>query len=99
MVMPLERQLSGERDRPSQILLGECMNSNPKLFCAIAGILSGCSAGLAHGASMTDTGDSEGIQEIVVTAQRRAENMQDVPITIQALTAETLTQLSVTTFD
>jgi outer membrane receptor protein involved in Fe transport len=48
---------------------------------------------------MADAGDSEGIQEIVVTAQRRAENMQDVPITMQALTAETLTQLSATTFD
>jgi iron complex outermembrane recepter protein len=75
------------------------MNSNRKLFCAIAGILSGYSASLAHAASMADTGDSEGIQEIVVTAQRRVENMQDVPITMQALTAETLSQLSATTFD
>jgi outer membrane receptor protein involved in Fe transport len=75
------------------------MNSNPNLFRAIAGILSGCSATLAHSAAMADTGDSEGIQEIVVTAQRRTENLQDVPITIQALTAETLTQLSATTFD
>ena len=39
------------------------------------------------------------IQEITVTAQRRTENMQDVPITIQALTGETLKQLNVTTFD
>ena len=75
------------------------MNSNPNLLCAIAGILSGCSASLAHAASTADTGDSEGIQEIVVTAQRRAENMQDVPITMQALTAETLSQLNATTFD
>jgi hypothetical protein len=35
------------------------------------------------------------IQEITVTAQRRTENIQDVPITIQALTAETLQELSV----
>ena len=48
---------------------------------------------------MADTGDSAGISEIVVTAQRRAENMQDVPITMQALTAETLAQLNATTFD
>jgi len=39
------------------------------------------------------------LSEITVTAQRRTENLQDVPITIQALTAETLTQLNVTTFD
>jgi outer membrane receptor protein involved in Fe transport len=39
------------------------------------------------------------IQEITVTATRRTENMQNVPIQIQALTGETLTQLNVTTFD
>lgn len=39
------------------------------------------------------------IADIVVTAQRRSESIQNVPITIQALTAETLSQLSVTTFD
>src|SRR3984885_10892003 len=37
--------------------------------------------------------------ELTVTAQRRTENIQNVPITIQALTSETLSQLSVTTFD
>ena len=30
------------------------------------------------------------VQEIVVTAQKRSENLQDVPIAITALTAETL---------
>src|SRR4029077_11785819 len=46
-----------------------------------------------------ETGPTTGIQEVVVTAQRRAENVQDVPIAIQALTGETLKQLNVTTFD
>jgi iron complex outermembrane recepter protein len=77
------------------------VNSNSKLSYAIAVILSGCSAGFAVAAPAMDTAtaNSEGIQEITVTAQRRAENLQDVPITIQALTAETLAQLNVTTFD
>jgi iron complex outermembrane recepter protein len=75
------------------------MNSNPKLSYAIAAILSGSTLGFAHAAAAADTGESEGIQEITVTAQRRVENMQDVPITITALTAETLTQLNVTTFE
>lgn len=34
----------------------------------------------------------EGIAEIVVTAQKRAENLQDTPISIVALTADTLEQ-------
>src|SRR6202023_860666 len=77
------------------------MNSNSKLSYAIAAILSGSGLGLgiAHAAPADATSDSEGIQEITVTAQRRTENMQNVPITITALTAETLTQLNVTTFD
>src|SRR6202162_3258461 len=75
------------------------MNSNPKLTYAIAAILSGSAGGLVHAAAATDTEASDSIQEITVTAQRRTENIQNVPITIQALTAETLTQLSVSTFD
>jgi iron complex outermembrane receptor protein len=75
------------------------MNSNQKLSYAIAAILSGSAAGFAHAATATDTEASDSIQEITVTAQRRTENVQNVPITIQALTADTLTQLSVTTFD
>jgi outer membrane receptor protein involved in Fe transport len=86
---------------PPQIQKGwdGSMNSNPKLSYAIAAILSGSAAGFAHAATATDTEASDSIQEITVTAQRRTENIQNVPITIQALTAETLKQLSVSTFD
>jgi outer membrane receptor protein involved in Fe transport len=75
--------------------------NNPKLSYAIAAILSGSSFGLgvAHAAAATDTSDSEAIQEITVTAQRRSESIEDVPITIQAITGDTLKQLNVTTFD
>src|SRR6202158_1819586 len=77
------------------------MNSNPKLSYAIATILSGSAAGggPAHAAPAADASDSEGIQEIVVTAQRRSENLQNVPITIQAITGDQLKQLNVTTFN
>ena len=79
------------------------MNSNQKLSYAIAAILSGSGAGLglAHADPAVDTAavESEGIQEIIVTAQRRTESIQNVPITIQAITGEQLGQLNVTTFD
>ena len=39
---------------------------------------------------------SVGLEEVVVTAQRRTENLQEVPITIQAVSGETLRQLNVT---
>ena len=76
------------------------MNHNSKLSCAITAILSGSAGSLVQAATaeVSET-STDTIQEIVVTAQRRSENMQDVPISIQALTAETLTQLNISTFD
>lgn len=77
------------------------MKSNHKLTCAVMAVLS------AHaGAAFAAPGDearaasqSGEIADVVVTAQRRSESIQNVPIAIQALTAETLTQLNVTTFE
>ncbi|MDP9082994.1 MAG: TonB-dependent receptor [Pseudomonadota bacterium] len=39
------------------------------------------------------------LQEVIVTANRREENLQDVPMAIQVLTGETLAKLNATTFD
>lgn len=78
---------------------------NTKLCYAIAAILGGSAAGLAHADPAPDTsGTSESsaadtLAEITVTAQRRTENIQDVPISIQALTGQTLQQLNIQTFD
>ncbi len=45
------------------------------------------------------SGASTGVAEVIVTAQRRNESVQKVPMTVQALTGETLSRLNVTTFD
>ena len=71
-----------------------------KLRCAIAAILGSTSA--AHLVTARAAEASAGvdqIEEVIVTAQRRSENIQNVPIAIQALTAETLQQLNVATLD
>ncbi len=70
---------------------------NYKVASAIAAIL----ATGATQAAEAQTAESAvtGIEEVVVTATRRSENLQDVPIAIQALTADTLSKLSVATFD
>jgi iron complex outermembrane receptor protein len=83
------------------------LKPNQRLNRAIAAILSAHSvAALAQTSTETAalspsdaTSGTSGLGEIVVTAQRRAENLQDVPITIQVLTGETLAQLNVQTFD
>jgi iron complex outermembrane receptor protein len=49
--------------------------------------------------STASAGGGSELAEVTVTAQRRTENLQDVPIAIQAITGETLQQLSVENFD
>ena len=43
--------------------------------------------------------DSGGLEEITVTATRRSESLQDVPVAVQALTNDTIEQLNVSTID
>src|SRR5258708_28130899 len=74
------------------------MRPNQKLSYAICSILGVHGAGAALAASASGE-SSEALSEIVVTAQRREENIQNVPITIQALTGETLGQLNVLNLD
>src|SRR6202043_303221 len=70
---------------------------NSKLSIAIASIL-GALAG-ARSLAATAEGGSDALEEITVTAQRREQSIQDVPISMQALTGQTLQQLNITTFD
>jgi iron complex outermembrane receptor protein len=43
--------------------------------------------------------DASQLSTVIVTAQRRTENIQDVPISMQALTSQTMRQLNIQTFD
>ncbi|HTB89723.1 MAG TPA: TonB-dependent receptor [Steroidobacteraceae bacterium] len=74
---------------------------NSKLSIAIASILGGVSFSAAaadQAGSSTDV-NSDTLQEITVTATRRSQSMQDVPIAMQAFTGQALQQLNVSTFD
>jgi iron complex outermembrane recepter protein len=77
------------------------MKRNPKISAAVAAILSAPASAIVFAApAATDaaaTGDQ--LQEVTVTAQRRTENLQDVPITIQALSGAQLQQLNIVQFD
>jgi outer membrane receptor protein involved in Fe transport len=77
------------------------MKYNARISAAVAAIL-GAPAGAWAQTAVTADASAEattGITEITVTAQRRNESIENVPITIQAITGEQLKQLNVTTFD
>ena len=71
------------------------------LALAIAAVLGTASIGIApySAAAAASDGSSDQLQTIMVTAQRRVQNSQNVPITLQALTSRTLAQLNITTID
>ncbi len=66
---------------------------NSKLSYAIAAVLSGLVSATAVAA------DNDTLDEVIVTAQRRSESMQNVPISMQAFTERALDELHVQTFD
>jgi iron complex outermembrane recepter protein len=87
------------------------LKANYKIHCAVAAILGAHAATASAAAAPADATPADtpadnapaeaevGINEIVVTATRREESIQNVPITVQALTGDTLKELNVTTFD
>jgi iron complex outermembrane recepter protein len=65
------------------------------LASAVSAILAG-GAPMVHAAGETDTNT---LEEVVVTAQKKVENLQDVPISIQALGTEKLEELNIVNID
>ncbi|MFP5306068.1 MAG: TonB-dependent receptor, partial [Gammaproteobacteria bacterium] len=68
----------------------------PNVFkAALAGFIG--AQGLGAAFAQTDApGASKGIEEIVVTAQRREESLQDVPVAVTALSSDDIENLQVT---
>lgn len=67
------------------------------LFMGCAALALSTSVAVAQTApTAASPKDDTAIAEIVVTAQKRAENLQDVPVSVTALTADTLASRGVT---
>ena len=52
-----------------------------------------------HPAHAADTGETVVLEEITVTAQKRSENLQDVPLSIQAFGNARMEELHISSFD
>lgn len=61
------------------------------LFCGTSGVA------MAQSSAPQANDDQEGLGEIIVTATKRSENLQDVPVSISAIGSEQLTTRGVTT--
>jgi iron complex outermembrane receptor protein len=61
---------------------------------AVAAVLA-ASQGASAQDAFPDPGASAGVEEIVVTAQRREESIQDVPLSVQAFSGATLVEAGV----
>ncbi|MGH8319019.1 MAG: TonB-dependent receptor [Steroidobacteraceae bacterium] len=76
-----------------------------QIALAVAAALYGVAAGripaalAADPASTSDSTRSDVLQEVIVTATKREENLQDVPETIQALSASDIQKLGITHFE
>jgi len=76
------------------------LKTNHKVTLAVLLALGAVPAAKVYAADTAADNDTEStLGEVLVTAQRRSESIQDVPITIQAITGESLKQLSVDTLD
>jgi outer membrane receptor protein involved in Fe transport len=74
------------------------MKASFMLSSAAAALLSGLAGHAAYAADATAAAADSNttIQEVVVTAQRRDETVQNVPMTVQALTSDAINKLNIT---
>ena len=75
------------------------MHHRSTVSAAIAAILADAALLAYQAPALAQEASVAGLEEVTVTANRREENLQNVPIAITALTGETLSQLNVTTFE
>jgi len=78
------------------------MKSKYLISCAAAAILSGGAASgwAADADSMVDTaGATSSVQEVIVTAERREQSVQKVPMTVQAFTGDVIAKQNIQTLD
>ena len=73
--------------------------SSTNLAMAIAAVLSGAATLHALPARAGDASSDTTLEEVIVTARKRVENLQDVPISIDVFTSKDLQNLAISQFE
>lgn len=68
-------------------------------FLGAAGVAAAADAGAGAAGGPADSADDSGLQEILVTARRRAEDLQSVPVAVTAVTADAIQSQDVTSLE
>ena len=74
------------------------LNNLYKLTKASSRVAFAGSSVLFRGAVASQDGSNFEVEEVIVTAQKREQNLQDVPISITAITEESLSKLNIKNF-
>jgi iron complex outermembrane receptor protein len=97
---------SPSRARAARFLFGASTKrprgAGSKIGVAVAAALASVAAPRApalDAAAAADASGGGGLQEVVVTARKREENLQDVPISIEVFTKKDLQHLGITSFE
>lgn len=69
------------------------------LSAALLAAVPGSAQTVATGGAPASEADSAGVAEIIVTARRRAENLQDTPVAVTALTGDQIVTRNISTID
>lgn len=88
---------SGRRAIGGSIISGMRHSSSRSAIMASALLLACAAAPLGRAQEATDTGESDAAAQgdIIVTAQRRSENLMDVPVAISAFGGDTLATMNI----
>jgi iron complex outermembrane recepter protein len=88
---------AGLMPRAAVALRGSSASS--KIGLAVAAALAAVAAPRAHADAAADTAAPSGLEEVIVTARKRAENLQDVPLSVEAFTDRDIKNLGITQFE
>ncbi len=92
------RQAKNRAAGHSNAVVTRRLHNPSSIGFAVAAAIAG--AAMPHRAPAAEASDSSGgLQEVIVTARKVSENLQDVPISVDVLTKKDMQNLGISSFD
>jgi iron complex outermembrane recepter protein len=75
------------------------LHSGSRIGFAVAAAIAGTAMSQRASAAAADAADTGGIQEVIVTARKVSENLQDVPLSVDVFTQKDMQNLAITSLE